>query len=838
MISMFRSEEMALCQLFLQSESAYACVSELGEKGVVEFRDLNPDVNAFQRKFVNEVRRCDEMERKLRFMQKEIDKAGIPVIDIQENPDTPHPKEMIDMEAQFEQLENEMKDSNSNHDALIRSSLELTELKHILRKTHVFFDEAEHVMQEHIGDTSQPTAEEMSLLADIDYILSSQTGRLGFVAGVITRDRIVPFERLLWRACRGNVFFKQAEIENRLYDPSAGDLVYKCVFIVFFQGEQLKIRVKKICEGFHATLYPCPETPGERREMAIGVMTRIEDLDAVINETQEHRSRLLQTVAKNIKTWLIKVKKIKAVYHTMNMFNVDVTHKCLIAECWIPVADLNDVQASLKRGTEKSGASVPSIVNRMPTKKVPPTFNRTNKFTHGFQAIVDAYGVADYQEVNPALYTIITFPFLFSVMFGDLGHGAIMALFGFFLIYYEKKLAIWKAGGEMFDTVFHGRYIIFLMGLFSIYSGLIYNDIFSKSLNIFGSGWVDLKSNKSDYTLSYVEELAHTTPSAVLMLNPLDAARPTPYWFGIDPVWQLAVNKLTFTNSFKMKISVIFGVIHMMFGVVLSIFNHIHHREWIGIFGEFIPQLLFIGCIFGYLIFMIFYKWLVFSIQSPHAPSILLTLIGMFLKFAKPLGESELLYKGQDVVQPILVVVAVISVPFMLLSKPFYLRMQHNKLSRKRFGRLEESHVNVAADHEELHHKDDEEEKVFEFSEIFINQAIHTIEYCLGCISNTASYLRLWALSLAHAQLSEVLWSMVFHIGLSMKGYGGCIAVFVLFAAWGILTVAILLIMEGLSAFLHTLRLHWVEFNSKFYHGTGRKFVPFSFKSVLSEDQD
>ena len=54
--SFFRSEEMALCQLFLQSEAAYACVSELGELGLVQFRDLNPGVNAFQRKFVNEVR--------------------------------------------------------------------------------------------------------------------------------------------------------------------------------------------------------------------------------------------------------------------------------------------------------------------------------------------------------------------------------------------------------------------------------------------------------------------------------------------------------------------------------------------------------------------------------------------------------------------------------------------------------------------------------------------------------------------------------------------------------------------------------------------------------------
>ncbi len=58
--------------------------------------------------------------------------------------------------------------------------------------------------------------------------------------------------------------------------------MYKSVFIIFFQGDQLKTRVKKICEGFRATLYPCPETPNDRREMAIGVMTRIEDLNTVI----------------------------------------------------------------------------------------------------------------------------------------------------------------------------------------------------------------------------------------------------------------------------------------------------------------------------------------------------------------------------------------------------------------------------------------------------------------------------------------------------------------------------------------------------------------------------
>ncbi|XP_072939676.1 V-type proton ATPase 116 kDa subunit a 1-like isoform X2 [Epargyreus clarus] len=829
--SLFRSEEMTLCQLFLQSEAAYACVSELGELGLVQFRDLNPDVNAFQRKFVNEVRRCDEMERKLRYLEKEIRRDGIPMLEIPgECPEAPQPREMIDLEATFEKLENELREVNQNAEALKRNYLELTELKHILRKTQVFFDE-------HEGGASTTESMTRALISDDPNKHMGQV-QLGFVAGVILRERIPAFERMLWRACRGNVFLRQAEIDTPLEDPSSSDQVYKSVFIIFFQGDQLKTRVKKICEGFRATLYPCPEAPADRREMAMGVMTRIEDLNTVLGQTQDHRHRVLVAAAKNIKNWFVKVRKIKAIYHTLNLFNLDVTQKCLIAECWVPALDLETIQLALRRGTERSGSSVPPILNRMETIEDPPTYNRTNKFTAAFQHLIYAYGVATYREVNPAPYTIITFPFLFAVMFGDLGHGALMAIFGFWMCYKEKPLQAKKIDSEIWNIFFGGRYIILLMGLFSMYTGLIYNDIFSKSLNIFGSSW------RNNYNQSTIME------NRLLQLNPdSEDYTQTPYPFGIDPVWQLAeANKIIFMNAYKMKISIIIGVFHMLFGVCMSLWNHLYFKRRISIYVEFIPQIMFLTLLFFYMVLLMFIKWTTYGSTPPYwgsqepeilktsaycAPSILITFINMMLfktdANTRPKCD-DVMFSGQMAIQKLFVIVALLCVPVMLFGKPYFIMKEQKQRASQGHQSIEGAAENGTAGGAPVpasgHHDED-------ITEVFIHQAIHTIEYVLGSVSHTASYLRLWALSLAHAQLAEVAWNMLLRKGLMSNGPEGGVILYMVFAGWAAISVAILVLMEGLSAFLHTLRLHWVEFQSKFYAGEGYLFQPFSFEVIL-----
>jgi len=118
----------------------------------------------------------------------------------------------------------------------------------------------------------------------------------------------------------------------------------------------------------------------------------------------------------------------------------------------------------------------------------------------------------------------------------------------------------------------------------------------------------------------------------------------TPYPIGLDPVWQLSENKITFTNSIKMKFAIIIGIIQMGFGVCLSLWNHLYvclfflsqqnqftflfvrhfnHRH--AIYLEFLPQILFLVCIFFYLIVLIFYKWTHYDgSMATDAPALLI----------------------------------------------------------------------------------------------------------------------------------------------------------------------------------------------------------------------
>jgi V-type H+-transporting ATPase subunit a len=166
------------------------------------------------------------------------------------------------------------------------------------------------------------------------------------------------------------------------------------------------------------------------------------------------------------------------------------------------------------------------------------------------------------------------------------------------------------------------------MGFFSIFGGVIYNDFTSIPLYVFG---------KSCYQVDHSGKSHNVTVSADCI-----------YPIGIDPSWYLGKNELTFMNSLKMKLSVLIGVTQMALGVFLKSMNNVQFKRPVDFIFEFIPQMVLLLSLFGFMDLLIVVKWLTdFSgIKGAKPPSIISLMIIFGLGFGEPdpkLKETDLL---------------------------------------------------------------------------------------------------------------------------------------------------------------------------------------------------
>lgn len=777
---------MSLVQLYVPTEVAREVVYAIGQLNLVQFRDLNAKVNEFQRSFVQELRLLENIERQYRFFKAQLDKRLIAC--------PPYPYELDLAKACAQSELDELRESS----ALLESRvLQLIDLNESLYQ------------REHDLKLKRYTIEGLGRFLALQGTLAELEGAEGafsaagsFVAGVINRDKTFPLQQILWRILRGNLYYHTEEIAEKIYDTHTNEFVDKNFFVIFSHGSLIFERIRKVCELLDALLYDVDLSEGRRAAALAEVDRKLTDLVLVRGETENALTTELVAVLRDLARWWEIVARERAVYRTMNRCDYDAARKTLVAEGWVPTDEIDHLLQTVRQSLQ------PVIINVLQTLRTPPTYHRTNKFTESFQNIVDAYGVATYREVNPGLATIVTFPFMFAIMFGDLGHGFIVTLAALTLVYYEKPIGAMKRD-EIFDMAFSGRYVLLLMGLFSMYTGTLYNDLFSKSMTLFESAWVWPRHFREGDTVV--------------------AAQHGTYSFGLDLAWHGTENALLFTNSYKMKLAILMGYIHMSYSYFFSLVNYVNFKSVIDIVGNFVPGFLFLHCIFGYLSLCVVYKWTVdwYAVEQ-QPPGLLNMLISMFLS---PGTVAEPLYPGQAMVQLGLLAIALACVPCLLLIKPLYFK---RKLDRE----AKEAQYHQLGDEsgpEEPQDDDDDDHEEHNFGDIMIHQVIHTIEFCLNCVLHTASYLRLWALSLAHAQLLTVLWSMTMANAFTATGVVGVALVFFLFAMWFVLTVVILVLMEGTSAMLHSLRLHWVEAMSKFFVGGGHAYEPFGFRGLLDD---
>ena len=551
------------------------------------------------------VQDCLALERRLLSLKAELLRFGIP---LEEQPITDIHSQHADIidaaRAELEPLEKELTESvqflRENADSIAR----LQERRLVLQAVRggMIAD----VMRSSSGGSAQMAGDDLTGAASDDEE-EAKGGRLPSAAqaedadrlhlrnvlvGTIATEQQLIFSRMLYRVSRGNAFARFKELK-----PTAAAEA-KSVFYAVLLGEQVTAKVRRVCDAFHVNLYAVPEGREEIRAQTERIKQELKDKREIETRTENSISALLSRLGSSDETgttplrdWQAAVAIERQIASTLMRAHFYLT--MISIEGWVPASELQQVKAACKAAVQGTG-NPPAAIEVDPANPIripdfPPTFFRLNAFTATFQAIVDTYGVPRYKEANPGLFTVISFPFLFGVMYGDIGHGTLLTLFALFLLYKEEALAALQRRGQLGEIpsmAFGGRYVLLMMGLFAVYCGMIYNDCLSIPLNVWGSSYTDPGGNSSYMTFS-----------------------GSVYPIGVDPSWPHKQNSLAFFNSMKMKMAVSIGVTQMTFGILLSLSNHLYFHDTVSVYLEFIPRMVFMLSTFGYMVFMILYKW-------------------------------------------------------------------------------------------------------------------------------------------------------------------------------------------------------------------------------------
>jgi len=775
--SVFFPEKMNRIEIVSPRQSAYYVIKTLAENGHVELEDFNSGSNSVNKRYTETYMECEEADRSLRYIEQHLkayNKLPLSPTYVEFRNDLQRFNGMNRQEifSQIHENDNQLHEKVTIYQQLVRQAhqrkMRLEAIKFFLPIIDEETNNREHLRQD-------SSAIELNILSASNVILS--------ITGFVPNDQV---RRLITTACR-------ATRRNVAYQTGV-TLGTVTPYTFFVSSPDMLSLLHKICESFGPDVFEFPSDVNKLEEIKRQLEQEIAQMDDLDRQTTEINMRFLEELSAHYWDWRLFVAREKQIWMAMDYGDFTRDDSSVVYSGWTPVRFSSELPLLLSRATEESGSPVPVQYNLNPAENCmnlnPPTYIETNNFSYSFQMLNNAYGIPNYDELNGgAFYSM--YPFIFGIMFGDMGHSIFYLLVTLVIFLLEPIKRKQGRVDSTFESVFKFKWLLFFASVCSFYCGFIYNECFGLPIYFFKSHW----------------QLANVTGN----LNKYNSTGGV-YPFGIDPEWMNKDNELVFMNSYKMKLSVVMGMCQMIFGMVLQLINHIHRRDIIHFSLCWVPEILYLVPFFGYMVVLILKKWLTdFAAnkegifppeQQKNGVNIIQIMISMVLNFgSKP--DDLYLYKKQWGIQTIITICFVVSIPFLLFAKPIYdCIKQHNDPS-------------------------------FSVLEIFVMNLIHVIEFCLSALSHIASYLRLWALSLAHSQLSHVLWEELFMLGMNMKGFMSVIVLFISFAGFCAMTVAILLGMEAFSALLHGIRLMWVEFSSKFYEGMGNQFHALSLKKQV-----
>ena len=732
---------------------------------IIEFENLNKELIDTQKPYYSMIQRCDDIET----IFASLDNILLEVFNLKYEQyhnynyfkvhldEDIFYKEKKYNENYFDLVENEIKEDYKKIKEQIKLNkisdenyLTLLEYKYVLQKLFFLFSTGELIVDE--DDISQNAKNEEIEERDNNF-------NINYIAGLCNSEDKLKMSKLIFRKGKDRAIPNFFDIKIKENNQNIVEhFKNKVIFLICIQGNFLTNKIKELLTLYNCSIFEFAHN-----------MNIVEELNEINKKVIDEKKLNLEgkTLLKNLLSSKAKIKNEQKEWKNMDNLNVNGErnirnilslyalyrmyfkiqkliyvnlNKCLeygqfyIGEVWIPEIYYPTLENEIKALAKENERLLPPQFEDLiqENNRIYRTFFRTNEFSYPFQEIVNTYGIPRYKEANPGLFTIITFPFLFGIMFGDIGHGTLLFLFSIYIC--RKKNDIYNSD-SILKQLLNYRYLLLIMGFFSLFCGLLYNDFMGIPLTIFNSCYENDK-----------------------LTNKAIRKNQCIYPIGMDPKWYASHNELAFFNSFKMKWSVIIGIFQMVIGIFLRGLNNLYFKDNLSFFSEFIPQMIFMLLLFGYMVVLIYIKWLTdYSLDTSKAPSIITILMNLALKNGsvegKPVWGTVI---REEQINRLFFYISILCIPIILLVKPLVKIYEKAKKEEDENG--QKNLDLLTNDYKELFldYMKEEQNKVEGITDIFVHQIIETIEFVLGCISNTASYLRLWALSLAHSQLAKV----------------------------------------------------------------------------------
>ncbi|MEM2135160.1 MAG: V-type ATP synthase subunit I [Candidatus Freyarchaeota archaeon] len=613
---------------------------------------------------------------------------------------------------------------------------------------------------------------------------------------------------------------KSGTLKWRIKEVTEGNYVYRSVsvgegrdvvFIAILNQYRGVVDRVLTAFGFEEFRIP-PDLKGTTQEIKAKTSSNIQKLEDALQKLEERRMELIREWGYQLLICkeLLEIERDRI--DAKKYFRI--TKTTVEVWGWVPLDQVKRLSAAIDNATQRS--AIIEVTKTIPPAEEPPTKMQNARIFGAYQKLVRGFGIPNYKEVDPTKLMILTFPLFFGLMFPDVAHGAILALFALIILAWKLRKPVVTG---IAAYIYEGAGLLFICGLSAIIFGFLFGAVFG----------------------------SHA------VYNPL--------WF----------NPFTTEGNFKLlRLSIVIGVMEITFGFSVKFVNLIKkgHKK-LAVFQPLFLIWFYIGAfliIYSDEYSVNFMNWFSpqgesftklqeFTISYMSSGKFTWENLQLFsqaitpwyyttirpLKCLEPLGigtylldtqfwhllelqiqltHSAALEEMAHLIQTMVILNTTAWGPAIHLPPVQFLTFGcvFIPLFISLFGTIAVSH-----------------DKASEFSE--------QLDYLISCLSHSISFARIFALAAVHAILSEIFLelpgppALANIIEVTQFGTYSVPTLVTESLLWAGIGAILIIGLEGLLSFMNSLRLHWVEFFSKFYAGDGREFAPFASNRQLTRPE-